>query len=355
MNVEPLRVLIVDDSRIFRGVIEDALATRNDVQVVGSVWSGEKALELARRSLPDFVTLDIEMPGMGGIATLKALRDLGRAQNRTVGVLLVSSYTHQGAAITIEGLQEGAFDFIPKPESPDTAANAESLRQQLFAKINAFCSRRHIEPSASLPATRSMATIQRPTRFRAVVIGSSTGGPEALARLLPDLVPVCPVPMFLVQHLPANFTGYFTSSLSRRPGIRAVEACEGIIAEPGVIYVAQGGKHLVLNKVDGQVAVGLSDSPPENGCRPAVDVLFRSASVAYSGNVLAVVLTGMGSDGAKGAAVLKRAGARVFVQDEATSIVWGMPGSVVAAGAADEVLPIGEIAHALLAHLGIGS
>ena len=354
MNAEPLRVLIVDDSRIFRGGMEEALSGRDDVRVVGSVWNGEKALEFARTSQLDFVTLDIEMPGIGGIETLKALRELSGTRQRSIGVLLVSSHTQRGAAVTIEGLQEGAFDFISKPIGPDPQANAASLRQQLFAKIDAFRSRRPVECVAKSPTIRTVSTVRRVTRFRAVVIGASTGGPQALARLLPVLASECPVPIFLVQHLPADFTRYFAASLAPRCGNRIVEAGDGTIAEPGFVYVAPGGKHLVLNKVDGKIATAFSDSPPENGCRPAADVLFRSASVAYAGQVLAVVLTGMGCDGAKGAAVLKRAGARVLVQDEATSIVWGMPGSVVAEGAADEVLPIDEIGPVLRDHLGIG-
>ena len=354
MSGEPLNVLIVDDSRIFRSVIEESLSGRPDIRVAGSVWSGAKAIEFARTSLPDFVTLDIEMPGMGGIETLKALRELARCQLRTIGVLLISSHTQRGAAITIEGLQEGAFDFITKPSGCDTRANAESLRQQILAKIDLFRSRSPRRPLIKPMIFPSILSRRQTTRFRAVVIGASTGGPEALARLLPVLAPVCPVPMFLVQHLPAGFTAYFATSLSRRCGARIVEAQEGAIAEPGVLYVAPGGQHLVLNTVNGQVVTGLSDSPPENGCRPAADVLFRSASVVYSGQILAVVLTGMGSDGAKGATVLKRAGGHVVVQDEATSVVWGMPGSTIAAGAAHEVLAIDAIGPALLTHLGMG-
>ena len=351
MNVEPLRVLIVDDSRIFRGVIEEALAGRDDVKVVGSVYSGEKAIEFARGELPDFVTLDIEMPGMNGIETLKALRDLARSRRKRIGILLVSSYTRRGAAVTIEGLQEGAFDFITKPEGPDNVANAESLRRELIAKINAFRSR----VSGPIAGTANRGTTTGVRRsFRAVVIGSSTGGPEALSKLLPILAKGCPVPIFLVQHLPSNFTEFFSAGISRRCGIRAVEATEGMIAEPGNLYIAPGGKHMVLVTRNGRITTGLNESPPENGCRPAADVLFRSAAVVYSGQVLAVVLTGMGSDGAKGATVLKRAGGYVIAQDEASSVVWGMPGSVVAAGAADEVLPIEEIGPALMEHLGVG-
>lgn len=357
MNTNPLRVLIVDDSRIFRGVIEDALAARQDVKVVGSVWSGEKAIELCRQSLPDFVTLDIEMPGVGGLETLKKLRELSTAKQQPVGVLLVSSYTRRGAAVTIEGLQEGAFDFIAKPDGLDAVANAAALRQQLFEKLNAFRSgQSHRRPqfASDSPVRIPVSEKRQKTRFRAIVIGASTGGPEALSRLLPIIAPVCPVPMFLVQHLPPDFTGYFASGLSRRCGSPVCEAAEGTITQPGVLYIAPGGKHLVLHNRGGQVIIGYSSSPPENGCRPAADVLFRSASVAYSGQVLAVVLTGMGRDGSKGAAVLKRAGAHVVVQDEATSVVWGMPGSTVATGAADEILPLVQIGPTLLTHLGIG-
>ncbi|WP_010583850.1 chemotaxis-specific protein-glutamate methyltransferase CheB [Schlesneria paludicola] len=355
MSGEPLNVLIVDDSRIFRGVIEEALSHRVDARVVGSVWSGEKALEMARQNPPDLVTLDLEMPGIGGMQTLRALRELSRNFGRSIGVLLISSHTQRGAAVTIEGLEEGAFDFITKPDGPDSRANEESFRQQLFAKLDTFKSSRRIEPRDVISNAAPPVFSKRvATRFRAVVIASSTGGPDALTRLLPQFAPHCPVPMFLVQHLPTGFTQYFASSLSRRCNIPVVEAREGGIAESGVLHVAHGGTHLVLHARDGRITTGFSDAPPENGCRPAADVLFRSAAVAYAGQVLVVVLTGMGTDGAKGAGVLKRAGAHVIAQDEATSIVWGMPGSVVAAGIADQVLPLAEIGPALMSQLGIG-
>ena len=355
MSGKPLNVLIVDDSRIFRGIIEEALSLRSDVRVVGSVWSGEKALEIANLTPPDLVTLDLEMPGIGGMQTLKALRELSQSQGRFIGVLLVSSHTRRGAAATIEGLEEGAFDFITKPDGPDPRANEQSFRQQLFTKLDAFKSSRRVEPRERLPVVARQNSSKRvETRFRAIVIAASTGGPDALTRLLPHFATDCPVPMFLVQHLPTGFTQYFASSLSRRCHIPVMEAREGAIAESGVLHVAHGGTHLVLHKRNGSVTTGFSDAPPENGCRPAADVLFRSAAVAYSGQVLAVVLSGMGTDGAKGAAALKRAGAHIIAQDEATSIVWGMPGSVVALGAADQVLPLSEIGPALVAHLGIG-
>lgn len=357
MSAVPLRVLIVDDSRIFRSVIESSLADCPTVKIVGSVWNGEKALEFARQSPVDFVTLDINMPGLGGLETLRGLQALSKSSQRPIGVLLVSALTKRGAAITVEGLQEGAFDFITKPDGPDQAANAALLREQLLEKIDAFHDRRIRQHRVATPAVRAPTTappLRQSSRFEAIAIAASTGGPEALTRLLPTIAPQCPVPIFLVQHMPAGFTDYFANSLARRCGSPVVEAREGAIAEPGQLFVAPGGRHMVLHGRPNKVLIGLSDAPPENGCRPAADVLFRSLAAVYSGNILAVVLTGMGSDGAKGAAVLRRAGAHVIVQDEATSVVWGMPGCTVAIGAVDEMLPIDGIGPAVQKHLQRG-
>ena len=361
MNPPPLRVLIVDDSRIFRGIIETALANQPGIRIIGSVWSGEKALELAKEQLPDFVTLDIQMPGLGGIATLQALRDLALAQRHSLGVLLVSAHTRQGAAVTIEGLQEGAFDFLHKPDSPDARANEATLRRQLLEKIELWRSNRQPgfrrgtqrPPASSLPAPSP--PVQRGVcRYRALLIGSSTGGPEALSELLPTFAPQAPLPILLVQHLPADFGSYFAESLSRRVGISVVEAFDGQPAVAGRIYLAPGGSHLVLRGGGQHLVCGLSDSPPENGCRPAVDVLFRSAAATCGDRSLALVLTGMGQDGARGALALRRAGSRVLVQDQDSSVVWGMPGTTVEMGAADEVHPLSTLGDAVRRHLGMG-
>lgn len=361
MTPDPLRVLIVDDSRIFRGIIETALAGQPGVRVVGSVWSGEKALDLAREQLPDFVTLDIQMPGLGGIATLKALRELAAARRHPLGVLLVSAHTRQGAAVTIEGLQEGAFDFLHKPDSPDARANEATLRRQLLEKIELWRTSRQPgvrrgtvrPPSPVAPATAP--PVQRGVcRYRALLIGSSTGGPEALSELLPRFAPQAPLPILLVQHLPADFGSYFAQSLSRRVGVSVVEAYDGQPAVAGRVYLAPGGSHLVLRGTGSHLVCGLSDAPPENGCRPAVDVLFRSAAAACGDRALAVVLTGMGQDGARGALALRRAGSRVLVQDQETSVVWGMPGTTVEMGAADEVLPLADLGNTVRRSLGMG-
>lgn len=353
MSDTRLQVLIVDDSRIFRAEIEEALSKRPDIQVVGSVFSGEKAIEFARNALPDFVTLDIQMPGIGGMETLRGLRALALAQSRPLGVLLISSHTRHGAKTTIDGLEEGAFDFLHKPDSPDSAANAELLRSRLFEKIDAFLIHWRRSPSTLVPKGRVKRFLQPTNRYRAVVIGSSTGGPEALTTLLPRFVAKCPVPIYIVQHFPEGFTEYFATSLARRCQVPVVESADGLLTLAGTVYIARSGRHLVLNQSNGEVRLGSSESPPENGCRPSVDVLFRSAAMAYSGQVLAVVLTGMGTDGAKGSTVLKRAGGHIIAQDEATSVVWGMPGSVVSAGAANQVLPLQDIGYAILDQLGI--
>ncbi|MFN9371358.1 MAG: chemotaxis-specific protein-glutamate methyltransferase CheB [Planctomycetaceae bacterium] len=361
MNTPPLRVLVVDDSRIFRGIIETALAGQPGVRVVGSVWSGEKALELAREQLPDFVTLDIQMPGLGGIATLKALRELATARRHPLGVLLVSAHTRQGAAVTVEGLQEGAFDFLHKPDSPDPRANEATLRRQLLEKIELWRNSR--QPGARRgtgPAPTPSPPVPAPAvqrgicRYRALLIGSSTGGPEALSELLPKFAPQAPLPILLVQHLPADFASYFAHSLARRVGVSVVEAYDGQPAVAGRIYLAPGGSHLVLRGSGSHLVCGLSDSPPENGCRPAVDVLFRSAAAACGDRALALVLTGMGQDGARGALALRRAGSRVLVQDQESSVVWGMPGTTVEMGAADEVLSLVQLGDAVRRLLGMG-
>lgn len=364
MTTDPLRVLIVDDSRIFRGVIEEALTSQQDVVVAGSVWSGEKAIEFLRQRPVDLVTLDIEMPGMGGLETLRAISTLGRDRQRPTGVLLVSSFTRRGAAITIEGLAAGAFDFVTKPAGPDEATNAAQLREKLREKLIAFRANRGKCRLRALSALESRTSasagpplgvppaISSASGYRALVIGASTGGPDALSRLLPDLAPGFPLPIFLVQHMPAGFTEYFAASLARRCGCPVFEAANEQAAVPGTIHVAPGGKHLVVRGQGSRAYTAHSDAPPENSCRPSADVLFRSAASAYGAGVLALILTGMGSDGTKGAAVLKRAGSHVVAQDEATSVVWGMPGSAVAAGVVDEVLPLDAMAAAVRARLG---
>jgi two-component system, chemotaxis family, protein-glutamate methylesterase/glutaminase len=358
MSSEPLRVLIVDDSRIFRSALEGALKGHTGVRVVGSVWSGEKAVSFVRDTPPDLVTLDLNMPGQGGLETLSDIRRLNAARPDLppVGVLIVSALTERGAAVTVEALARGAFDFIRKPDGPDEEANSAALRQELLDKIGLFARRRGRTGGAATPPPRPVATTPpaRAGRYQAVAVGSSTGGPEALTRLLPELTRRASVPLFLVQHLPQGMTRYFAESLGRKCSYRVVEATQGVAAEPRTVYLAPGGRHMVLRRHGNGVVVALNDQPPENGCRPSVDVLFRSVVDAYPGAAIAVVLTGMGTDGARGLGPLKRGGAYVIAQDEPTSVVWGMPGAAVATGHVDEVLPLDAIGPTVATLLGAG-
>jgi two-component system chemotaxis response regulator CheB len=359
MDPESLRILVVDDSRIFRDALETALEGRTGLRVVGSVWNGEKAIEFVRQSPPDLVTLDLNMPGRGGLDTLSDIQEFNasRPDRPRVGVLLVSALTERGAAVTVEGLERGAFDFIKKPDGPDEKANAALLRQQLLEKIDLFALRRGRPSSIPIrrPEPAAPPPLQRTGRFQAVAIGSSTGGPEALVRVLPVLTRQACVPLFIVQHFPQGMTRYFAESLGKKCDYRVAEASDGEAVQPRTAYIAPGGRHMIVRKHDGRILIALNDQPPENGCRPSVDVLFRSVAAVYPQAVIAIILTGMGCDGAKGLGPLKRSGAYVIAQDEATSVVWGMPGAAVATNQVDETLPLEAIGPKAASLLGPGT
>jgi two-component system chemotaxis response regulator CheB len=348
---EAARVLIVDDSRIFRAAVEEALAAEEGIRVVGSVYSGEKALEFIRATPPDVVTLDVQMPGMDGVQTLEEIQRLNaaRPERDAVGVIMVSSFTRKGADVTVRALQAGAFDFVTKPSGPCADACLESLRQQLACKIRLFQARRCCpgpRPAAAPAPPHPAARAAKPAR--AVLIATSTGGPRALTALLPQLCGRVEAPIVVVQHMPVGFTASLAASLDRQSCHAVVEAADGEPLRPRTVYIAPGGKHLLLRRgPSGEVLTALNEHPPEGGCRPSADVLFRSAAAALGGEAVAVVLTGMGCDGTAGLAALRRAGGHVIVQDEASSVVWGMPGSAVAAGLADAVLPLEQIAAAV--------
>jgi two-component system, chemotaxis family, protein-glutamate methylesterase/glutaminase len=345
------RVLIVDDSRTFRAVLGSALAGEEDVVVAGSVYSGEKALRVLHADPPDLVTLDVEMPGLNGVETLLEIQRFNatRPPGGEVGVIMVSAYTRSGADVTMKALSAGAFDFVLKPSGGTEAENLAALRQQLLPKIRAWAGRRRagLRPAAAAPPRPRPSGLKRPVR--AVLIAVSTGGPRALETVLPELARRVEVPVLIVQHMPAAFTASLADTLARCTGRPVVEAGDNEPLAPGTTYVAPGGKHLVLRGDAARLRAGLNEQPPENGLRPSADVLFRSAAAVLGGGAVAVVLTGMGCDGTAGLGPLKRAGAHVIAQDEATSVVWGMPGSAVQAGLADEVLPLDRIAAAVQA------
>ncbi len=366
-----IKVLIVDDSLIFRRFVEEALRGEGDIEIVGSVMNGAKALEFIKSAAvpPDVVTMDVEMPVMNGLDALKAIQEFNAVsgQQYGIGVIMVSSHTKYGMDTTIQALEAGAFDFIEKPNEGGQAANTERLKKSLTAKIRQFTLKRKVltrqlgsegqaaparsvplpvPPRPAMPATSPRST---PTgSARAVLIGVSTGGPKALATMLPELSAAVDLPIFIVQHMPPLFTASLAASLNAKCRHTVVEAADGLEISGDHIYIAPGGMHMVLRKNDsGRINIGLNGQPPENGCRPSVDVLFRSAANVYNGDTVTLILTGMGSDGAKGAGPLKRAGAHLIVQDEQSSVVWGMPGSAVAAGIVDEIVPLADIPQAV--------
>ena len=355
--MNPIRVLVVDDSVVVRKIVTDVLSGDRDIEVVGTAVNGRAALSKLEQLKPDLITMDIEMPEMNGIDAVRAIRGL---RNR-VPIIMFSTLTERGASATLDALSAGANEYVTKPANVGSVGQSmESVREQLIPKIKALTGR-PVTPGparAQAPAVpvRPPAPRTGPGRKPAVlVIGSSTGGPEALARVLPLLPATLPVPVLLVQHMPPVFTRQFAQRLDRLSALRVVEAADGSPLIPGVAHLAPGDHHLVVRShgraPNAGLQTGLNQGPPENFCRPAVDPLFRSAVTAYDGAVLAVVLTGMGADGRNGASEIRAAGGTVIVQDQATSVVWGMPGAIAQAGLADEILPLERIPEAILRHL----
>jgi two-component system chemotaxis response regulator CheB len=344
--------------------LEEALRGEPAVRVAGTARNGVKAMEFLRKQRVDLVTLDLEMPDMNGLQTLEAIQQLNADNGRApISAIMVSAFTRAGAESTIQALELGAFDFVTKPEGSRVSQSLDILRRELITKIRAYALKsRRLELAALSRAPRPLAPVLRPAPFlqpaaalpplgidRGIVIGVSTGGPKALSDMLPELVHRVEAPIFIAQHMPPMFTESLARSLGARCGKKVAEALNEGTAQPGTVTIAPGGRHLLLRRdASGAVRTIVSDAPPENGYKPSVDMLFRSAAVAYGAGAIAVVLTGMGSDGTKGLAPLRRAGARAIAQDEATSVVWGMPGSAAAAGLVDQVLPLLEIPEAIV-------
>src|SRR3954470_24225223 len=344
--------MVVDDSVVVRKIVTDVLSADPDIEVVGTAVNGRIAVAKLSQLNPDLVTMDIEMPEMNRIEAVRAIR----ATRSRVPIVMFSTLTERGASATLDALSSGANDYVTKPANVGSVGQSmESVREQLIPKIKALTGRPvTIGPvRTAAPPPPPAARRTGPHKLPAVlVIGSSTGGPEALARVLPQLPASLPVPVLLVQHMPPVSPRQFAQRLDRLCALRVVEATDGVPLAPGTVHLAPGDHHLVV-RANGRspMTTGLTQGPPENFCRPAVDPLFRSAVTAFDGAVLAVVLTGMGSDGRNGAAEIRAAGGTVVVQDQATSVVWGMPGAIAQAGLADEVLPLDRITDAITRHL----
>ncbi|MEN6436991.1 MAG: chemotaxis response regulator protein-glutamate methylesterase [Syntrophobacter sp.] len=359
----PVRVLVADDSVVFRRVITDALSSLSDVEVVGSVPNGKLAVQKVRELQPDLLTLDMEMPEMDGLAVLDALRKAGE---KTM-VIAVSSFTLRGGQITLKALEKGALDFITKPETSSAQESREVILRELAPRIRALAHRQEIRriltstkpfgvPAPGGLAEKAVSPAPAPV-FKAplkkpemVLIGVSTGGPNALGQLLPQIPRDIGVPFLVVQHMPALFTRSLAQSLSTKCGLQVCEASHGERIVPNMVYIAPGGKQMrIAVSLAGVKTIEITDDPPENNCRPAVDYLFRSAAHNLPGRSMAVVLTGMGSDGTLGLRLLKRRGCYVVAQDEASCVVFGMPKAAIDAGVVDAVLPLDAIADRILA------
>jgi two-component system, chemotaxis family, protein-glutamate methylesterase/glutaminase len=343
-----VRVLVVDDSAAIRRYLTDLIARDVGLQVEGTAANGRLALARLASGQPDVVLLDIEMPDMDGLATLRVLR---RAYPR-LPVIMCSSLTHKGAAATFDALALGANDYIAKPPSIAGERGRLEFESQLLAKIHALGAptRHRRATNGHRPRHPSEAHLvrQRATRpVEIVAIGVSTGGPNALAQLVPALDPGFPVPLVVVQHMPPLFTALLAERLARTSRIAVCEAKDGQRLFAGCVYIAPGDFHLEVGGHGNELHVRLLKGPHENSFRPAVDVMLRSLAEHVGGGALAAILTGIGRDGLRGSELVRAAGGEVIVQDEATSVVWDMPGFVAAAGLADEVLPLSAMARSI--------
>jgi two-component system, chemotaxis family, protein-glutamate methylesterase/glutaminase len=349
------RVLVVDDSVVIRRMITEALKIDPGIEVVGTANNGLIALERVASLAPDLVTLDVEMPEMDGLETLAALKQ----RFPKVRVLMLSTLTQKGAKVTLDALIRGASDYLTKPsETQSMEAALTVLREELLPKVRALCRVTTPLPQKSAPLGSGPQVVPPPRTpawsgsRKIICIGVSTGGPGVLAELIPQIPANLAVPIVMVQHMPPMFTGLLATRLAQDSAVPVVEAKDGMVLKPGAIALAPGDFHMYVRRDGPGCVLRLDQAEREQSCRPSVDVLFRSVAQQYGSQAVAVVLTGMGKDGQNGCEQLKRAGSYVIAQDEATSIVWGMPGAVVSAGLADKVLPSKSIISAVLKEVG---
>ena len=336
-----IRILVVDDSVVIRKLLCETLATDPEIEVAGSASDGHIALAKIAQLHPDLITLDVEMPVMDGLETLAELRKL----YPKLPVVMFSTLTERGASATLDALSLGASDYATKPSNTGSPAAAiAAIRAELLPKIKALCSRTPAKLK-SLPPPRPTVTVRRPAyrRIEIVTIGTSTGGPNALAEVLPRIPHDFPVPIVVVQHMPPIFTRLLADRLASHSEIPVHEGSAGDVLCAGQAWIAPGNFHMIVKGTAAASRLELNQGAPENSCRPAVDVLFRSVAEVYGASALAVVMTGMGSDGVLGAQQIREKGGEVIIQDEASAVVWGMPGLVYASGQADAVYPLNQL------------
>lgn len=368
MNEKRLRVLVVDDTVVYRRIVSEILASLPGVEVVSVAANGRIALQKVEQLRPDLLTLDLEMPEMDGLEVLRQLK----AINEPAGAIMLSAFTTKGADATVAALKLGAFDFVLKPSGTDADANLEDLRRELGHKIEAFARARSNRDTAGESAASRVVPAKKPTstsdvirrmsvvaqaapgKPEVVAVGISTGGPQALSRMLPQLPGDLAAPVLIVQHMPPKFTASLAHDLNSRCQLAVSEAAEGDAVVAGRILIAPGGRQMKLDREEGRMLVRVTDDPPENHCRPAVDYLFRSVAQVCGPNAVGVIMTGMGSDGALGCRLMKRRGAAIVTQDEATCVVYGMPKQPTEEGLADTVAPLENIATEITRLAGRG-
>lgn len=350
----PIRVMVVDDSHVIRGLLSRTLDSDPGIKVVATAANGKAAVDEIAKHDVDVVVLDIEMPVMDGMTALPLLV----AAKPGVQVIMASTLTLKGASISLKALSKGAVDYVPKPTSTGEINSAEGFKRELISKVKSWgAAAKRRRPSAVAAPAAPASNLKRlhaagpiklrdmPSLFRpdCIAVGSSTGGPQALFKVFQMLGKVGNLPIFVTQHMPATFTTILAEHLAQASGMPAAEAKDGEPVTPGRIYVAPGDFHMTIQVEQGRKVMRLDKNPPENFCRPAVDPMLRSLAKVYGGKVLTLILTGMGQDGLKGGKEIINAGGVVAAQDEATSVVWGMPGAVTGAGLCSAVLPLSDI------------
>jgi len=349
-----IRVLVVDDSAVVRGILGRAVDAEADMHVVTTATNGEAALDALRHTPVDIVLLDIEMPVMDGLTALPLIVE----RHPDVRVIVTSALTREGATTTMRALALGAVDYVHKPAARDGILGVQAAAAQIVSRVRAIGHATRNAPAAggTRPRAADMASVARPLVEhppggvpRVIALAASTGGPNALATVVRALPADFPLPVLVTQHMPPIFTAMFAQRLAREGSLPCEEGRDGESVLPGRVYVAPGANHMTVVAGAAGVRIRLTQDEPEHHCRPAADPMLRSVAAAYGNGAVAVVMTGMGEDGAAGAGQIAAVGGRVLVQDEASSVVWGMPGSVVAAGVPCNVVPLGAIASHLLA------
>ncbi len=372
-----IRVLIVDDTVIYRKILKDVVSELENTEVIGTAPNGDLAIRKIEMDKPDLVLLDVEMPVKDGLETLEEIKQ----RFPEIGVIMVSGVNERQAAITMEALQKGAIDFVPKPIGNNIEANIQSLKQSIAPIVSLFFTKKNIsnvrtirdnqftDPSftsaistksressstaailqrTSKPSLQSEGSIPRtsrtlPKRVDILVVGVSTGGPNALAKFIPYLPADLGVPILIVQHMPPMFTKSLATHLNNKSSIPVIEAEDGLGLEKNKVYIAQGGKHMILRREGTNNVITITDTAPVNSCKPSVDVLFETVPQIYRDNVLSVIMTGMGSDGLNGVKVLKQMGCYSITQAEESCVVYGMPRAVDEAGLSDEQVPLDQL------------